>query len=151
MERNIDYLKGSRQNCLNLVRTLSIEQLSKIPQGFKNSILWNVGHLAVTQQLLCYGLSNLPMQIDGQIIENFRKGSSPKDTYTQLEWEEVLERFITLPEVLAEDWKNSKFTEFNAYKTSFGVDLNSIEDAIGFNNIHEGIHIGYIMALKKLV
>ncbi len=27
--------------------------------------------------------------------------------------------------------------------------LKSIEDAIQFNNFHEGIHLGYILALKK--
>ncbi|MGB5463369.1 MAG: DinB family protein, partial [Aureibaculum sp.] len=29
--------------------------------------------------------------------------------------------------------------------------LNNIQDAIEFNNFHEGIHLGYILALKKLV
>jgi len=27
--------------------------------------------------------------------------------------------------------------------------LRNVEDAIAFNNFHEGIHLGYILALKK--
>ena len=30
-----------------------------------------------------------------------------------------------------------------------GVDLSSFEDAILFNNIHEGIHLGYMMGVRK--
>ncbi len=33
--------------------------------------------------------------------------------------------------------------------TSAGIRLESVEDAIAFNNFHEGIHLGYVMALKK--
>ena len=36
------------------------------------------------------------------------------------------------------------------YETSTGFVLDSIETAIAFNNLHEGIHLGVIMALTKV-
>ena len=34
--------------------------------------------------------------------------------------------------------------------TSYNVILKTVEDAIVFNNIHEGLHLGYMMALNRL-
>ncbi|MCB0460976.1 MAG: DinB family protein, partial [Flavobacteriaceae bacterium] len=57
MEKQVEILKANRKGILSLIEGLSIMQLNKIPQGFKNNIAWNVAHLLVTQQLLCYKLS----------------------------------------------------------------------------------------------
>lgn len=37
----------------------SLEQLNKIPAGFNNNLIWNIGHIIVAQQSLIYQLSNL--------------------------------------------------------------------------------------------
>ena len=42
------------------------------------------------------------------------------------------------------------FLKFKPWDKRYGMKLNSIDDAINFIPFHEG-HIGYIMALKKLV
>lgn len=34
---------------------------------------------------------------------------------------------------------------------ALGMDLKNIEDAVLFNNIHEGQHLGYIMAQKRAI
>ena len=149
VSRAISNLKIGRATCLKLIEGLSHEQLITIPQGFNNSIYWNVAHLAVTQQLLQYKLSGLQTYLSEDFINDFRKGSQAKAEYSETEWNKVVELFKTLPEKLAEDYDNGKFKTYNEYHTSFGITLNSIEDAIAFNNIHEGLHIGYIMALKR--
>jgi len=153
MERNIKFLKQSRETTLKAIQDLTFDQLCKIPEGYNNSIFWNIAHLAVTQQLLCYSLSGTKMYIEDQaIIDGFRKGSKPKSNYSQAEWKTMLNYFKTLPALLEKDWQANRFDKpFKLYRTSFGVELNSIEDAITFNNIHEGMHFGYILALRKLV
>ena len=52
---------------------------------------------------------------------------------------------------LIEDYNNSIFQNFSEYPTSYNFTLNSVEDAIQFNNVHEGLHFGYIMAIKKAI
>ena len=42
----------------------SLYQLNQVPNGYKNSIYWNIAHTAATQQLLAYELSNEPLLID---------------------------------------------------------------------------------------
>ena len=50
---------------------------------------------------------------------------------------------------MEEDYHKGVFKTYNEYTTSYNVTLNNIEKAIMFNNVHEGLHLGYIMALKK--
>jgi len=53
--------------------------------------------------------------------------------------------------LLEKDHAAGKFKSFQPYKTSAGVPLNDVEDAIAFNHFHEGIHLGYILALRKVI
>jgi hypothetical protein len=52
---------------------------------------------------------------------------------------------------LREDYQHGVFKSYKEYPTSYGFELKSIDDAIIFNNVHESLHLGTIMALKKLV
>lgn len=150
MKSTFDILQATRNLVLKTIDGLSLEQLNKIPTGFNNNIAWNVAHLVVTQQLLNYGLSDTPFLIENDLIEKYRKGTAPQKDVTQEEWNEILNLFKSIPEQLADDYcKDDMFTQFKTYPTSYGYELNSIEDAIEFNNAHEALHLGYIMALKR--
>lgn len=151
MDTQFNILNKSRELVLKSIDGLTIEQLHKIPVGFKNNIVWNVAHLVVTQQLLHYKLSGLNCLCTDELIDTHRKGTLPTKTFTQEEFDEVLELFTGLPETLEEDYKAGIFENYNEYPTSTGFVLDSIETAIPFNNYHEGLHLGTIMALKKLV
>jgi len=151
MEKRFEILKANRLIILKLIENLSLEQLNKIPEGFRNSVAWNVAHLPVIQQLLCYKLSNLKMTVSKEMVEKYQKGTAPKSDMTQQELEEVKSLLLTQTDQFIDDYNNNMFTTFNSYLTSPNVTLNNIDDAIEFNNFHEGIHLGYILALKKLV
>lgn len=151
MNKQFEVLKKSRELVLKKIEGLSIEQLHKIPEGFKNNIAWNVAHLVVTQQLLHYKLSGLNCLASDELIDSYKKGTVPTTTFSMEELEEVKELLIGLPDTLKEDFEAGIFKEYNTYETSTGFVLDSIETAIAFNNLHEGIHLGIIMALTKLV
>ncbi|WP_422089706.1 DinB family protein [Tenacibaculum ovolyticum] len=151
MNTQFEILKKSRELILKKIENLSIEQLHLIPDGFKNNIAWNVAHLVVTQQLLHYKLSGLNCLASDELIEGYKKGTLPTGIFSEEEFEEVKELLIGLPDTLKEDYEAGIFTEFTTYETSLGFVLDSVETAIAFNNLHEGIHLGTIMALTKLV
>jgi len=152
MNLPIEVLKKSRELVLKNIEGLSHEQLLKIPEGFKNSILWNVTHLVVTQQLLQYKLSGLDCLVADETIESYKKGTFPPTEPMSVEdFEEIKELLTGLPDTLAEDFEAGIFKEFKEYSTSTGFTLHNIEEAIAFNNMHEGMHLGIIMALIKLV
>ena len=55
---------------------------------------------------------------------------------------------ITL-ESVERDFKEDRFMYFKKYITSFGVELKSVDDALSFLPVHEGLHLGYAMAIRK--
>lgn len=150
---NIEFsiLKKARELVLQEIEGLTLEQLHKIPDGFSNNIAWNVAHLVVTQQLLHYGLSGLNMLCPDELIEKYRKGTVPTERFTEEDFDSVKELLIGLPETLEEDFEAGIFESYKEYPTSTGFVLSSIEHAIAFNNIHEGMHYGIIRSIKKLV
>jgi len=151
MHKQFDTLKKSRQLTLKLIENLTIEQLNEIPKGFKNNIAWNIAHLVVTQQLLCYRLAGLDCLVSEEMIQKFQKGTAPTYTMTSAEFDTVKEQFLALPNTLEEDYSKGIFKNYAEYKTSVDVTLSSIEDGILFNLYHEGIHLGIILQLMKFV
>ena len=151
MNLHIDKLKKSRNLTLKVIEGLTIDQLNKIPEGFNNNIVWNIAHLVVTQQLLCYKLSGLKCNVSDEMINEFQKGAKPSYKVTTEEFEKIKNQFLKLPDVFDEDVSKNIFQNYYEYKTSADVTLKNIEDATIFNLFHEGIHLGVILQLKKLV
>ena len=151
MKTQFDILRKSRELVVKELEGLSMDKIHKIPEGFKNNIAWNVSHLVVTQQLLHYKLSGLNCLCTDELIEAHRKGTAPTKTFTEEEFEEVLELLLGLPDTLQEDYEAGIFENYTEYPTSTGFTLTSIENAIPFNNFHEGIHYGIIRSIKKFL
>lgn len=135
---------------LSVIEGMTLEQLNTIPEGFRNSILWNLGHVLVTQQSLCYRLSGNEMVVSDEMREAFMKGSDA-GVYTRETLDYILNNFMVFVDRLEEDYQSGKFKTFTEYPTSYGITVKSIDDSITFNNLHEALHLGYIMAQKHLV
>lgn len=133
------------------VEGLYLEEINRIPNGFKNNIAWNVAHIAATQQILCYKLSALPYVLPLEFIELYKKGTQPTKEITQTEWKQILAYLSSIPKKIEEDYKQHIFQEYESYLTSHGYELNNIDQAIDFNNVHTALHVGYVMALKKVL
>ncbi|MDP2089739.1 MAG: DinB family protein [Flavobacteriaceae bacterium] len=151
MEKQLDIIKNHREILLSLIADLNQEQLCKIPNGFNNNVIWNVGHILVTQQMLTYGLSNLSYKIDKELVDKYRKGSIAMKNVSTDEINQIKELLVTTLDTLESDLQQNKFASFNHYKTSMGLELNSITDCIPFMAYHEGIHLGIILSLIKFV
>lgn len=151
MKTQFDVLRKSRELVLKELEGLTLEQIHKVPANFKNNIAWNVAHLVVTQQLLHYKLSGLDCLCPDELIEGYRKGTAPTQEFTEEEFEQVKELLIGLPNTLEEDFKEGIFENYTEYPTSTGFVITDIENAIAFNNFHEGIHYGIIRSIKKFL
>jgi hypothetical protein len=148
MERQFEQFAQARKNLVNLLK--NTEDIYTIPNGFKNNIFWNAAHVLVTQQLLCYKLSENEMNLSEEIIDAYRKGAKAEEHHRSLiSKEELIDKLLEQTKQIKADYEKGLFVKYAKYPTSFGVELNSIEDAISFNNIHEGLHLGYVMAMKK--
>ncbi len=141
----------SRKLYLNFFDDYSLDQLNKIPNGFNNNLIWNIGHIIVAQQSLIYKGSNLPMYISDDIVNLYKPGTKPTRTVSQLEVNELKELLISLIQKTETDFKRGVFTTYNERTTATGFHLASIKDAFEFNNYHEGLHLGYMMGIRKFV
>ena len=150
MQTQFNILQVTRNNIKTIISKLNLKQLNTIPTGFNNSIAWQLGHVIATQQLLCYGLTSSNFTIKESLIDKYRKGSFPQEI-NQDELDELLNLLTVTSKKLALDYTNELFKTFSTYETSFGFTLNTIEEAIIMNNVHEGLHLGNIMALNKLI
>ncbi len=151
MQDPITITRVNRKALEKILDKYSLEQLNKVPEGFKNNLIWNVAHVIVTQQLLVYKLSGLPMMIDDKIVDLYKKGTKTERPATALEVAEIKKLLFTTLDKTEKDLQNRVFSNYNDYETSTGFVLKSVQDAISFNNFHEGIHLGYILALKKSI
>ncbi|MCH7524324.1 MAG: DinB family protein [Bacteroidetes bacterium] len=141
----------NREILRSFLDDFSLEQLNKIPKGFANNIIWNIAHTITIQQLLVYKLSGLPTIISEEMIGMYQKGTKPKRDVTQNEVDEIKKLLFTTIEKTKEDYKNDAFKTFNQYTLSTKTIITNAEEAMGFIPFHEGIHLGYILALKKSI
>ncbi len=141
----------TRARFLELMERHSLATVNEIPFGFNNNLLWNFGHVLVTEQLLLYKLSGNAMRMPDKLIEQYRKGSKPDGKASNGEWKELMEYGRASKEMIQADFEAGKFASFEYYKTSAGIELHSAEEVISFLPIHEGIHLGYAMALKRML
>jgi uncharacterized protein YbgA (DUF1722 family) len=151
IDHHCGLLSITRKNALGLIKGLNEEQLNHIPKPFNNNLIWNLGHMLVTQQLLCYRLSGNESFLSNELIEKYRKGSQPDSQVSSEEINHLKEWLKESPEMLERDYNLGMFKTYKEYPTSYGVTLRSIEDAVIFNNMHESMHLGTLIALKKML
>lgn len=151
METSFRILNNTREIFLNTIKVLSIEQLNFIPQGFNNNIIWNFGHVLVTQQILAYKLSGLGFNMPDELVNKYRNKTRPEEFITTEEYQQLNKFALSINNELEADYKKGQFSGFKPYQTSMGMNLDTIEAVISFLPVHEGMHIGYAMALKKFV
>jgi len=151
MDQILEITAKTRELYVRFLDTISLEKLVEIPTGFNNNIWWNIAHVAVTQQLLVYRLSGLEPHLSEDFINTYRKGTAPQKA-PSLEEVAILKETLTgLIFRTKEDVAQGLFKNYTSYPTSVGVTLNNVKDAMAFNLVHEGIHIGSIIALKKVL
>jgi hypothetical protein len=151
MTKAIEIIKQPRIKMLDEIKNFSIEQLNNIPVGFKNNIIWNMGHMVATQQGVIYTRAGIPRLIDDVFFETFKSGTKPERYYDSADLAQIEELLFSPLDQLIIDLKNNIFSNYPAWTTRYGVEITGIEDALQFLPFHEGLHLGYIMSLRKLV
>lgn len=151
MEATFKIWKTSRAIYLKFLESYSLEQLNKIPEGMSNNLIWNIGHIIVSQQGLIYRLSGLPRYVTDEMTAKYQNGSVPTGNTTLEEVNEIKSLLISTMNQTISDYENGVFKEYTPYETKTGFSLQNLNDAIEFNNYHEGIHLGFMMKIKKFI
>lgn len=151
MQKKIDVINTARKQLIALCDELTIEQLNDIPAGFNNNILWHLGHVIASQQGLCYTRAGATPLIDVAITDKYKNGTKPEQFIDHDEYlflknvsEETLEQ-------LDKDLVSGVLDNYQTFNLSTGLEIASITDALAMLCMHEGMHLGYCQALKRLV
>lgn len=151
MDFALDIILKNRKFLYSFLKEAPIDKLNKIPEGFNNNLIWNIFHVVVTQELLTYSFSGLPMIVSDEMVSKYKKGTKPETEVTQEEIEEMKKLVFSTYERLKEDYEKGTFKNYTPYTTSTGTTIKNIEEAISFNLFHEGIHLGYVLALNRVL
>jgi len=151
MKSTFNVTRVSRQVYDRFFDNYSTEQLNKIPPGFSNNLIWNIGHIVVSQQMLMYLASGNTPNVSIELIDRYKRGTRPESDASAEEIAEIRSMLFTLVDKSEEDYNAGVFTTYTERKTELGFTLTSIEDAIEFNNYHEATHLGIMMSLRKFV
>lgn len=149
MDWAFDIAIKNRKLLKSFIENHTLEELNKVPEGFNNNIIWNIAHTIVTQQLLVYKLSGLPMIVSDDMVNTFKKGTKTERDLSQAEVDTIKGMLFSTIDKTKEDYDTKIFQTYNQYTVTTKSTLSNVEEAIDFNNFHEGIHLGYILALRK--
>jgi len=151
LKKEIELIRYVRHSILDLTKQLNEVQLNHIPTGMKNNLVWNIGHMVFTQQMLCYTLGGLKPTIDMSYFAQFAPETTPSDFVTQQEIEKIRATFTDAFERLAFDIASGKLESYKSWSLPSGITIDSFQDAMITNAIHEGRHFGVIISLAKLM
>lgn len=148
---SIDLAIQVRRNFIQLMNEMTLAELNIIPPGFNNNIIWNFGHIVISQQKLCYTLAGLPIKLDEWYLLQYQKGSKPERFIDQEEINFLKEKAHTLIDELRVDLKKDIFRNFNPTRLHFGLELQRIEDAVNYFQNHDALHLGFATAIKRAI
>ena len=89
------------------------------------------------------------MCVSEELVESYRKGTKPERALLQPEVDVIKSLLFSPIEKTKKDYDNTLFKTYQEYTVTTKNTLTNVEEAIEFNNFHEGIHLGYILALQR--
>jgi hypothetical protein len=151
MHQVFEITRLSRKIVAEYLEHYTLEQLNKIPEGFHNNLIWNIGHIIVVQQMLVYNLSGLPMKVSQEMVEKYKKGSKPEGNVSLTEMDEIRSLLFETINQTKVDFNSKIFKTYTEFTTLSGFTIRNVEDALAFNYYHEAIHIGMMMSIRKFI
>jgi hypothetical protein len=150
--RQLAFVRGQT---LKMMEGVTEEIADLIPEGFRNTIRWNVGHIYVVLERFAFHYIGLPLHLPKGFKEQFEYGTSPLNTPASVpvptlqELETLLkEQQERIREALAHRLQEKIVPP---YTTSAGMTLETPEQFLSFNLYHEGMHLNVIKVYKSLL
>ena len=151
MQSTFDITLSGRNILHKFLTNYSLEQLNKVPEGYNNNLIWNIAHIVVVQQMLVYHLSGLPMLVSQEMVEKYKRDTKPEAPVTEEEVAQIKGLLYTTLEQTQKDFSEGIFKNFNAFTTMTGFNIRNVQEAMEFNNYHEGVHTGIMMRIAKFL
>ncbi|MFD1628573.1 DinB family protein [Pseudopedobacter beijingensis] len=152
-EQVFNFIIQTRQAFIQLVDSLSVAELNQIPEGFRNNIIWNFGHIVVSTQTLCYvrtGIKNDATEV--KYNDDYKRDTKPSRYINAEEINELKSLAISTIESIREDYEQGVFKKVQSFATlTYKVEMTSFEEILTTTAGHDNIHLGYALAQKNLI
>ncbi|WP_411842545.1 DinB family protein [Salinicoccus sp. HZC-1] len=141
-------VKTSRKWILDTFEQVSEEDMMKIPEGFKNNIHWQLGHVAGMMELPTAALTGSKTEDSQRYKKYFGYGTSPDDfddeTPALDEIKALLEGQVPrLEDITEESLDEDLPREF--------MGMTKRYEQLSFMILHESLHAGKIQEMAKLI
>ncbi|MCD7034375.1 DinB family protein [Metabacillus sp. GX 13764] len=144
-----------REQTLKLADSVSEELADQIPDGFRNSIRWNLGHIYVVWERHAFQYIGEPLEVPDGYRELFEYNTTPLTQPADIpvpSLEEIKGYLRAQPvrmKAILSDRLQEKIEP--PYTTSAGMTLASPEQFLSFGLYHEGMHQSVIKLYQKLL
>ncbi|GAB7386300.1 DinB family protein [Bacillaceae bacterium] len=138
----------ARDRTLQAMEDISEAEADIMPDGFSNTIRWNLGHILTIQEQLVFSLAGEPMQLPENYPGLFGNGTRPS------EWKTEPPSLETLARQLREQTERLKSTFAGRLEQKAAKPFKQLEtiwELVAFSVYHEGIHQGVINGLKRVI
>lgn len=151
IDRIFKNIRGTREEFINLMKGLNLNEINNIPIGFNNNIAWNFGHIIITTPALCYQRTGVDPNHSIPFQTAYAKDSKPTYQVGQEELEALYLQSITSIDQIEQDYRSGKFSKINSFSTgTYKIELTTIEEVILTTLMHDNLHYGYAIAQRKL-
>jgi uncharacterized damage-inducible protein DinB len=149
----LDQLGFIRRQTINYVKDISDSAAEIIPEGLRNNIKWNLGHMYIVQEKFAFQLTGKETKFPANINKLFDPGTKPSD------WDMEPPRMSQLIDLLTKQIErvesalsNKLKEEINPhYKSSTGLTFTTVEQLLGFSIYHEAMHFATIKNIKSII
>ncbi|MEC0372411.1 DinB family protein [Paenibacillus chibensis] len=140
----------TRNNIIQKVSQLPAEKRNLIPEGFNNSLHWQLGHLLTVTNMIAFQFAGKESVIPESYKAFFGSGTKPSDwTQEPPAWDALIEELTSQCKVI-EDTFAGKLEEPLAVKENFAK-AETVGEALLINISHESSHAGMINAMLKVL
>ncbi|KIL39915.1 hypothetical protein SD70_16955 [Gordoniibacillus kamchatkensis] len=132
--------------------TLDEAQADVQPDGFPNTIRWNLGHILITQEQLAVNFAGMQPQLPASYLKLFGSRTRPSEwTVQPPSLAEIKERLAAQPAYVREHLGDRLAEQVKKPFVRLGFELATIGQILLHSLYHEGLHQGAIGGLRKAI
>lgn len=145
-----EYIRQTRRMFIELLDGLNQDAINAIPEGFRNNIGWNFGHIVVSTPGLCYRRTGVQPDRQIQFVESYAKGTKPEHWIGGAEIDALKKQALTTIDVIEQDYRDGVFASITQFATAtYTLDMDNIERVLTASLAHDNLHFGYAMAIRR--
>lgn len=141
-------MKTAREWILDTFDKVSVEDMTKIPEGFKNNIHWQLGHVAGMMELPTAALTDSKTDDSKRYQKYFGYGTSPDDFDDETPSLDEIKALLEGQVPRLEDIEEERLEE-DLPREFMG--MTKRYEQLSFMILHESLHAGKIQEMAKLI